>query len=250
MKHVAVSAAHVFTIALCLPGSAAEQASLSLCAPLAPVGLEDEADFYLARWRRVAHAPLPTLRYFCGAVAEGYGRGGKKLGVPTANLPSSLFAEALADVPAGIYTAWCVLEPEDSSAGGADVGGGAAAAPLPAAVPAVVNVGFSPTFEGAENPEKIAEAHLLSHAGGDFYGRRLRMLLVAFQRPELKYSSLDDLVAAIRKDIADAGRALADDAALAALATHPLLVERPWPAAADASDWAAAPLPGLVTLAA
>jgi hypothetical protein len=32
-------------------------------------------------------------------VASGWGRGGKKLGVPTANLPESLFPQELRDVP-------------------------------------------------------------------------------------------------------------------------------------------------------
>ena len=167
-------------------------------------------------------APLSMLRYFCGEVATGYGRGGKKLGVPTANLPESLFAKALADVPTGVYSAWCVLEPETE---------------LPAdVIPAVVNVGYSPTFVGAENPEKIAEAHLLRWSGGDFYGRRLKMLLVGFQRPERKFDSFPELLAAIRKDVDEANRALDEDPALASLVTHPLL-DRPWPAAA-CSDWA------------
>jgi len=41
-----------------------------------------------------------------GEVATGYGRGGKKLGVPTANLPESLFADSLRDVPPGVYFGW------------------------------------------------------------------------------------------------------------------------------------------------
>ena len=64
-----------------------------------------------------------------GPVATGYGRGGKKLGVPTANLPGPQFRDALAPVPAGVYFGWAAVD------GGAPV-------------PAVVNVGYSPTFVG------------------------------------------------------------------------------------------------------
>ena len=84
---------------------------------------------------------------FRGPVDRGYGRGGKKLGFPTANLPSSLFQNALADVEKGVYFGWAVIEGTDEE--GRNV-----------AHKAVVNVGLSPTFEGAENPEKIIEAHL------------------------------------------------------------------------------------------
>ena len=67
---------------------------------------------------------------------------------------------------------------------------------------AVANVGYSPTFAGAENAEKIVEAHLLDYDGeadGDFYEKRLRLLLAARQRGEKKFGSFPELVAAIQK---------------------------------------------------
>ena len=42
----------------------------------------------------------------------------------------------------------------------------------------VCNVGFSPTFTGAENPEKIVEAHILQSFDEDFYGETMRLLLL------------------------------------------------------------------------
>jgi len=122
-------------------------------------------------------------------VAEGYGRGSAKLGVPTANLPESLFAESLADVPAGVYFGW------------AGIGG--------AAWKAVANIGYSPTFAGAENAEKIIEAHLIGEdVPANFYGRELRILLVGSLRGERKFDEFGDLVAQINKDVADADAAL------------------------------------------
>ena len=48
---------------------------------------------------------------------------------------------------------------------------------------AVVNVGYSPTFVGEENREKIVEAHLLGDAAADFYGKEMRLILAAPARP-------------------------------------------------------------------
>ena len=50
---------------------------------------------------RGAVTPLDGFPALCGPVATGFGRGSKKLGVPTANLPCSLFQEALADLSCG-----------------------------------------------------------------------------------------------------------------------------------------------------
>jgi len=154
-----------------------------------------------------------------GTVSTGYGRGSKKIGVPTANLPASVLEKgtvemldrsggarsgALEALPRGVYVAWARLRGTVH--------------------PAVVNVGLSPTFEDAENPEPIAEAHLLDPIDADFYGEELALLLLGFVRPERKFPSFDELIAAIRADIDTAGSALGkpefaafrDNAALAA----------------------------------
>ena len=80
---------------------------------------------------------------------------------------------------------------------------------------AVVNVGFSPTFEGEENREKIVEAHLIE--GGfesDFYGERMTLVLAGFQRPEKKFGSFPALVQAINQDVVDAKEALEGEESL------------------------------------
>lgn len=165
--------------------------------------------------------PILRLR---GPVATGYGRGGKKLGVPTANLPSSLFQSALENVDAGVYFGWAVVEGTDSRVKNA-------------AIKAVVNVGYSPTFEGKENKEKIVEAHLITKASPmtkyegntntfsheednniitpeeieinqDFYGETMRLQLIGFLRPEQKFDSFPDLIAQIHRDIGHAAAAL------------------------------------------
>jgi riboflavin kinase len=151
-------------------------------------------------------------------VDSGYGRGGKKLGVPTANLPASLFQNALEDVTPGVYFGWTALEDNDKDKNGLKV------------YKAVVNVGFSPTFEGQENPEKIIEAHLIVDDeldGGtnketdamddnevsssiipDFYGVPIRLQLIGFLREEKKFDSFPDLIAQIHADVKDAKMSL------------------------------------------
>ena len=141
-----------------------------------------------------------------GEVSTGYGRGSKKIGVPTANLKASDLAAkgtvemldrsggarsgTLEALPRGVYVAWARLRGTVH--------------------PAVVNVGLSPTFEEAENPEPIAEAHLLDPIDADFYGEELALLLLGYVRPERKFPGFDELVAAIRADIDTAGRALTE----------------------------------------
>jgi riboflavin kinase len=62
---------------------------------------------------------------------------------------------------------------------------------------AVVNVGYSPTFEGQENPaEKIIEAHLILGEDDemtDFYGETMRLQLNGFLRKERKFPTFPEL---------------------------------------------------------
>ncbi len=147
---------------------------------------------------------LPDILRYRGSVDQGYGRGGKKLGVPTANLPSSLFQNALEDVTTGVYFGWAALERGESGENYDTY-------------KAVVNVGYSPTFEGEENKEKIIEAHLIIEqlvkgddesddklAIEDFYGVPMRLQLIGFLREEKKFDSFPELIAQINADVEDA----------------------------------------------
>lgn len=66
----------------------------------------DEEEFYMAILERTPERLLEHVLCMRGTVASGWGRGGKKLGVPTANLPESLFPEQLREVPTGVYLGW------------------------------------------------------------------------------------------------------------------------------------------------
>ena len=73
---------------------------------------------------------LDELLFVRGTVERGYGRGSKKLGFPTANLPQ--FDESIAqyNLPRGVYFGWAKLEDE------------------PEIAHFVANIGRSPTFAG------------------------------------------------------------------------------------------------------
>jgi riboflavin kinase len=140
----------------------------------------------------------PQLIRLRGRVAKGYGRGGAKLGFPTANLPESLFQDSLKAVSTGVYFGWAALEGRST-----------------AVYKAAVNVGYSPTFQGKENLQKIVEAHLIvppateeGETLKDFYNCTMRLSLNGFLRNEEKFASFADLVAQITRDVANARDAL------------------------------------------
>lgn len=159
--------------------------------------------------------PLKQLIRLRGPVDEGYGRGGKQLGFPTANLPSSLFADALQDIPTGVYFGWAVIEGDDETGRNTPQ-------------KAVVNVGYSPTFVKKENKEKIVEAHIMLEEDeeklSDFYNETMRLALSGFLRPEMKFPSFPDLVAAINNDVVVAKEALAVDP-YASLVNDPFIAD-------------------------
>lgn len=64
--------------------------------------------------------------------------------------------------------------------------------------PSVTNIGVKPTVKGERNP--LAETHIL-HFGGNLYGKTITVEFLEFIRPEIKFSSLDELKNQIEKDI-------------------------------------------------
>ena len=139
---------------------------------------------------------LPTALLLSGLVSEGYGRGSKKIGVPTANLPH--FDNLLKDSEYnnGVYFGWGRVEGDLCD------------------YPIIANIGKSPSFEGQENPVRTVEAHLIDRVlpaneeelegesiFSDFYDKELRLTLVAYLRPEIKFDNIDDLIKQINIDI-------------------------------------------------
>jgi len=126
-----------------------------------------------------------------GAVARGDQRG-RTLGFPTANLcvePHKLLP------PDGVYAARARFDD----------------ATLPA--PAVVNIGFRPTFApaGREAQGGCIEAHLIDADTGELYGRTITLDFVSRLREERRFPNPETLVEQIRRDIARARKVLARD---------------------------------------
>jgi riboflavin kinase / FMN adenylyltransferase len=112
-----------------------------------------------------------------GIVSHGAHRG-KGLGYPTANLslPSGLLYPRT-----GVYAGEAHIRDHGPHA-------------------AAVNVGVNPTFGGgAENPVGV-EAFLLDF-DGDLYGETLRVGFLRRLRDELRFASVDDLVAQMARDV-------------------------------------------------
>ena len=112
-----------------------------------------------------------------GHVVKGAGRG-RSLGIPTANL----------DVPAKV-----ILPKIGVYAGRMDWKG--------ERHPAVINVGYNPTFEDRDRP--IVEVHALDF-DGDLYGEVIGVEFTHRLRDELKFPDAESLMEEIRKDITKA----------------------------------------------
>lgn len=117
-----------------------------------------------------------------GEVVRGEGRG-RTIGVPTANVAVDPARAMPAD---GVYACRAATMGEEP-------------------VPAVVNIGWRPTFDGTT---RTVEAHLLGGGEPDLYGRRLELAFVARVRGEQRFDGPEQLVARIREDIDEAGRLL------------------------------------------
>jgi len=120
---------------------------------------------------------LGRRHFIRGSVVRGRGRG-RGIGFPTANLePSTELVP-----PSGVYAVEMLLEDEEEWR------------------PGVCNIGFRPTF--AEK-ELAIETHLFDY-DGDLYGQRVRLAFVRRLRDEIRFDSVDALVARIHQDGADA----------------------------------------------
>ena len=100
---------------------------------------------------------------------------GRLLGYPTANLAPDLEGFVPGD---GVYAGWATIG-EDRFA-------------------AAISVGNNPTFDGV--PEKRVEAHLVDQ-DLDLYGRTIEVAFVEFVRGMVKFSTVDELIVQMGKDL-------------------------------------------------
>jgi riboflavin kinase/FMN adenylyltransferase len=117
-----------------------------------------------------------------GVVVHGAQRG-RAIGIPTANIEPDIELP----IAPGIYAVTLAAERGP-------------------ALPAVASLGTNPTF--VDDGRLVLEVHVLDWSG-DLYDRRVRTTFVARLRDELKFDSVDALLAQIRRDIDEARGALA-----------------------------------------
>lgn len=127
-----------------------------------------------------------------GEVQRGFGRGSRDLGTPTANLPGKLLTGVSATGRDGVY-----------------VGFGSVPKHCAEPIKMVANIGRNITYDDV--PSRMLEAFLM---GGDlpteFYGAEMRLCIIGYLRPELKFDSIKDLIDGINNDVAVAKKVLDD----------------------------------------
>ncbi len=118
--------------------------------------------------------------HLMGKVIHGHGRGSRRLGFPTANLK----VEGTLIPKPGIYAVWAVLE-------GRKYAG-------------VANLGWNPTF----HDQKFSiEVHILNF-DKDIYGETISVEFVERLRDEVPFAGPEELIAQIKRDVAEARKIL------------------------------------------
>ncbi|KAH8830669.1 riboflavin kinase [Flagelloscypha sp. PMI_526] len=132
--------------------------------------------------------PFPI--FLQGAVQKGFGRGGKDLGCPTANLPDDSIQSMSNTTQTGVYYGYAQVIPP-------------AETPTDLCVddlkvfPMVMSLGWNPFYR---NEKLTAEIHILHEFRSDFYGYEMKALVLGYIRPELDYTSREGLINDIEFD--------------------------------------------------
>ncbi|WP_329049679.1 riboflavin kinase [Amycolatopsis sp. NBC_01488] len=124
---------------------------------------------------------MPEYFVVRGTVESGDKRG-RELGFPTANIA---LRDQDGSVGDGVWAGW--VRRADGTH-----------------VPAAISVGRRPTYYGADG-YRLLEAHLLDFSG-DLYDETLVVWLGSHLRDQEKYSSAEDLITALKNDIATAAQ--------------------------------------------
>jgi len=125
-------------------------------------------------------------------IVHGFGRGGKKLGIPTANLDMTPeIEEKLADLVSGVYFGWAEFVPSSTTEKDDEI-------QFNAKFPMVMSIGFNPYFN---NKYKTAEAHIMKKFEHDFYGSVLKVSVLGFIRNEADFTKFSHLIEAIHNDV-------------------------------------------------
>lgn len=132
--------------------------------------------------------PFPIV--LSGPVQRGFGRGGKDLGCPTANLPDESISPMSSVTRTGVYYGYAQISPEKD--GKAILRDGDTQV-----LPMVMSLGWNPFYK---NERLTAEIHLMHDFETDFYGHDMKAVVLGYIRPELDYVSREALIEDIETD--------------------------------------------------
>lgn len=134
--------------------------------------------------------PYPI--YYSNQIIAGFGRGSAELGIPTANVPVD---EVFDSLDTGIYFGWCRLSAEDcaqhtektSNDREIDFNNGNCLSESELKrLPMVMSVGWNPFYN---NQKKAAEIHIINKFEQNFYGAKIKLVILGYIRPELNYTT-------------------------------------------------------------
>ncbi|KAK0067877.1 riboflavin kinase [Biomphalaria pfeifferi] len=128
------------------------------------------------------------LPYYAeGTVVTGFGRGSKELGIPTANFAEDVVKKLPENFHCGVYFGWAKIKSNDN------------------VFKMTMSIGWNHYYH---NQVKTMETHILHTFDEDFYGDHLKIIVLGYIRAMLNFNSLDDLIAAIKNDIAESDKKL------------------------------------------
>lgn len=113
-----------------------------------------------------------------GVVVRGERRG-QQLGYPTANVPTDRLTAVPAD---GVYAGWLLRLDE----------------PATPRLPAAISIGNNPTFDGTR---RVVESYVVDRTDLELYDVTVRIGFVARLRDMERFDSIDELLAAMRRDV-------------------------------------------------
>jgi len=126
-------------------------------------------------------------------IVHGFGRGGKKLGIPTANLDMTPeIEEKLVNLVSGVYYGWAEFRPTSAADNDKED------LDYNRKLPMVMSIGFNPYFN---NKYKTAEAHIMEKFSADFYDHTLSVKILGFIRNEADFTKFSHLIEAIHNDV-------------------------------------------------
>jgi len=125
--------------------------------------------------------PFPI--FLSGAVQRGFGRGGKDLGCPTANLPDESITPMSSVCKPGVYFGYAQVYGLSGQEGKVH--------------PMVMSLGWNPFYK---NERLTAEIHIMHAFEADFYGSDMQAVVLGYIRPELDYTSREALIEDINTD--------------------------------------------------